>query len=139
MPLVWLSRFKGFRHVERVYGPDLMLVLCERSVAQDYQHFFYGGARGVLGQLADILSQRFPGLVVAGTYSPPFRPLTSEEDEEIVRMINQASPDIVWVGLGTPKQEHWIVEHIGRLNAPILIGVGAAFDFLTGRKPQAPR
>jgi len=139
MPLVWLSRLKGFRHVGRVYGPDLMLALCERSVAQGYRHFFYGGAEGVPEQLATVLQNRFPGLQVVGTFSPPFRPLTPEEDREVVRMINEANPDIVWVGLSTPKQERWMAEHIDRLTAPVLIGVGAAFDFHTGRKPQAPR
>ncbi len=139
MPLVWLSRLKGFRHVDRVYGPDLMLALCERSVARGYRHFFYGGAKGVPEQLSEVLQRRFPGLCIVGTYSPPFRPLTAEEDEEVVRMINGADPDIVWVGLSTPKQERWMADHVGRLTAPVLIGVGAAFDFHTGRKPQAPR
>ncbi len=139
MPLVWLSWFKGFRYVDRVYGPDLMLALCERSVAKGYRHFFYGGVEGVPEQLAEVLQKRFPGLQVAGTYSPPFRPLTPEESERVVRMINSATPDIIWVGLGSPKQEHWMAEHRARLTAPVLIGVGAAFDFLTGRKPQAPR
>ncbi|MEM4203324.1 MAG: WecB/TagA/CpsF family glycosyltransferase [Candidatus Methanomethylicaceae archaeon] len=139
MPLVWLARLKGFHHVDRVYGPDLMLALCERSVARGYRHFFYGGAEGVPEQLADVLQKRFPGLQVAGMYSPPFRPLTPEEDERIVQMLNEANPDIVWVGLGSPKQEYWMAGHRARLTAPVLIGVGAAFDFLTGRKPQAPR
>jgi len=139
MPLVWLSRLQGFHHVERVYGPDLMLALCERSVAKGYRHFFYGGAEGVPEQLASVLQKRFPGLQVAGTFSPPFRPLTADEDDRIVQMINAAAPDIVWVGLSTPKQERWMAGHRERLTAPVLIGVGAAFDFLTGRKPQAPR
>ncbi len=139
MPLVWLSRFYGFKHVERVYGPDLMLAVCERSVAMGWKHFFYGGANGVPEQLSNKLQKRFPGLKVVGTYSPPFRPLTPEEDEEVIQMINNANPDIVWVGLSTPKQELWMAEHVGRLTAPVLIGVGAAFDFLSGRKPQAPR
>ena len=139
MPLVWLSRLKGFRHVDRVYGPDLMLALCERSVTRGCRHFLYGGAKGVPEQLAAVLQQRFPGLCVVGTYSPPFRPLTPEEDRKVVRMINEANPDIVWVGLSTPKQERWMAAHVGRLIAPVLIGVGAAFDFHTGRKPQAPR
>lgn len=139
MPLVWLSRLKGYRHVDRVYGPDLMLALCERSAARGYRHFFYGGAEGVPERLKSILQARFPGLQVVGTYSPPFRPLTPEEDEQIVTMINAAAPDIVWIGLNTPKQERWMAEHRARLRAPVLIGVGAAFDFLTGRKPQAPR
>jgi N-acetylglucosaminyldiphosphoundecaprenol N-acetyl-beta-D-mannosaminyltransferase len=86
-----------------------------------------------------VLQKRFPGLQVAGTFSPPFRPLTPDEDEQVVQIINKAAPDIVWVGLGSPKQEYWMAEHVGRLTAPVLIGVGAAFDFLTGRKPQAPR
>jgi len=139
MPLVWLSRIRGFRQVDRVYGPDLMLALCERSVVRGYRQFFYGGAEGVPEQLADSLRRRFPGLQVAGAYSPPFRPLTPEEDAEIVQMINEADADIVWVGLSTPKQELWMADHLGRVKAPVMIGVGAAFDFHTGRKPQAPR
>jgi len=116
-----------------------MLALCEHSVSAGYCHFFYGGAAGVPEQLAAMLQKRFPGLQVVGTYSPPFRSLTPKEDEQIVRMINEAEPDIVWVGLSTPKQERWMAEHVGRLVAPVLIGVGAAFDFLSGRKRQAPR
>lgn len=139
MPLVWLSRLKGLGHVERVYGPHLMLAICERSVSKGYRHFFYGGAEGLPEQLAVVLQNRFPGLQVVGTFSPPFRPLTAEEDEQIVQMINENRPDIVWIGLSTPKQERWMAEHTHRLNAPVLIGVGAAFDFLSGRKPQAPR
>ncbi|RMF26233.1 MAG: glycosyltransferase [Chloroflexi bacterium] len=139
MPLVWLSRLYGYHHVDRVYGPDLMLALCERSIKRGYRHFFYGGAEGVPERLAARLQSRFPGLIVAGTYSPPFRPLRPDEDEQIVQLINETSPDIVWVGLGSPKQERWMAEHIDRLTAPVLIGVGAAFDFHTGRKPQAPR
>ena len=138
MPLVWLSHLKGFRHVERGYGPDLMLALCEHSVEKGYRHYFYGGAEGVPQQLASNLQQWFPGLQVAGTYSPPFRPLTEAEDAQVVEMINEANPDIAWVGLSTPKQERWMAAHVGRLNAPVLLGVGAAFDFHTGRKPQAP-
>jgi N-acetylglucosaminyldiphosphoundecaprenol N-acetyl-beta-D-mannosaminyltransferase len=104
-----------------------------------YRHFFYGGENGVPELLATLLKKRFPGLQVVGTFSPPFRPLTLEEDERIVQIINEAEPDIVWVGLGTPKQELWMAEHRERLKAPVLIGVGAAFDFLSGRKPQAPK
>jgi len=139
MPLVWLSRLRGFPHVERVYGPDLMLALCSGSVAMGYRHFFYGGARDVADRLAANLRRRIPELLVAGIYSPPFRPLTAEEDERIVEMINETNPDIVWVGLGTPKQEHWMAKHVGRLRAPALIGVGAAFDYHAGLKRQAPR
>ena len=136
--LVWLSRLRGFRHVERVYGPDLMLALCERSVHTGYRHFFYGGDRDVPDRLAGNLQRRFQGLRVAGGHSPPFRALTDEEDEAIVKLIDAARPDIVWVGLSTPKQEHWMAKHVDRLRASVLIGVGAAFDFHAGLKKQAP-
>jgi len=140
MPLVWLSRLKGHRHVDRIYGPDLMLALCERSTTKNgFRHFFYGGAEGVPEQLVANLRQRFPRLQVVGIYSPPFRPLTPEEDERVVQIINQAAPDIIWVGLSTPKQERWMAVHLGHVEAPVLIGVGAAFDFLAGQKRQAPR
>jgi N-acetylglucosaminyldiphosphoundecaprenol N-acetyl-beta-D-mannosaminyltransferase len=139
MPLVWLSRLMGFRRVERVYGPDLMLAACERSTELGHRHFFYGGGPGVAERLAARLQVRFPGLKLAGTCSPPFRPLTPEEDRAVVERINAALPDIVWVGLSTPKQERWMASHIGRLQAPVLIGVGAAFDFHAGLKQQAPR
>ncbi|MBA3583884.1 MAG: WecB/TagA/CpsF family glycosyltransferase, partial [Gemmatimonadetes bacterium] len=99
----------------------------------------YGGGEGVPELLAERLASRFRGLQVVGTYSPPFRNLTLEEDEEIVERINSARPDIVWVGLSTPKQERWMHEHVGRLNAPVMVGVGAAFDFHAGLKKQAPR
>jgi len=138
MPLVWLCHIKGYRTVSRVYGPDLMLAFCERSVGCGYRHFLYGGAEGAPGRLAANLQQRFPGLLVAGTYSPPFRTLTPEEDARFVQIINEAAPDIVWVGLGSPKQERWMAAHVGQLTAPALIGVGAAFDFLVGQKKQAP-
>jgi N-acetylglucosaminyldiphosphoundecaprenol N-acetyl-beta-D-mannosaminyltransferase len=138
MPLVWWSKACGWRHTSRVYGPDLMLGCCERSMATGYRHFFYGGDAGVGDLLARRLNKRFPGLMIAGTYTPPFRPLTPQEDEAVVRRINDAGADIVWVGLSTPKQEYWMAEHVGRLDAPVLIGVGAAFDFHAGLKRQAP-
>ena len=138
MPLVWLGRLHGFTHVKRVYGPDLMLALCERSVELSYRHFFYGGSAHVPDRLAANLRQRFPGLHVAGVYSPPFRPLTDEEDDGVVKLINSARPHIVWVGLSTPKQEQWMAKHVGRLDGAVLIGVGAAFDFHAGVKRQAP-
>lgn len=139
MPLVWLSRLHGHGHVERVYGPDLMLALCEHSLSRGYGHYFYGGGEGVSELLADNLRRLFPGLRVVGGYSPPFRPLSDAEDERVVEAINEADPEIVWVGLSTPKQERWMTEHVGRLTAPVLIGVGAAFDFHSGLKRQAPR
>ncbi len=139
MSLVWLLRLKGYQDVERVYGPDLLLAVCQASLLRGYRHFFFGSEPGVPELLAERLRARFPSLQVGGTYSPPFRPLTEQEDLHIVDQINAAQPDIVWVGISTPKQERWMSEHLGVINAPVLIGVGAAFDFLSGNKRQAPR
>jgi N-acetylglucosaminyldiphosphoundecaprenol N-acetyl-beta-D-mannosaminyltransferase len=139
MPMVWLSRLNGHKHVDRVYGPDLMLEVCARTRARSYRHFFYGGSMKTLDLLARRMSEQFPNLQIVGTYAPPFRALTPQEDREIVRMIGAAKPDIVWVGLGCPKQEYWMAEHVDRLHVPVLIGVGAAFDFHAGTKKQAPR
>jgi N-acetylglucosaminyldiphosphoundecaprenol N-acetyl-beta-D-mannosaminyltransferase len=138
MPLVWISRLLGFRHVDRVYGPDLMLAICKRSPGRGYRHFFYGGGDGVAALLKERLQARYPGLDVVGTFTPPFRPLTEEEDEDIVQCINALSPDIVWIGLSTPKQERWMAAHLGRIGASVMIGVGAAFDFHAGLKKEAP-
>ena len=139
MPMVWLGRQRGFEFIGRVYGPDLMLAVCERSQRTGFRHFFYGGNDGVPELLRDKLVERYPGLQVVGTYSPPFRPLIDEEQTAVIDMINDADPDIVWVGLGMPKQERWMAAHVSSLNAPVLIGVGAAFDFHSGLKMQAPR
>lgn len=138
MPLVWLGRLKGHAHVGRVYGPDLMLALCEATAARGTRHFLFGGAEGVAEALADNLKRRFPGLTIAGTYSPPFRSLTPQEDTQIVDMLRQAKADVIWVGLGAPKQERWMAAHCDLLPGSVLIGVGAAFDFHTGRARQAP-
>jgi N-acetylglucosaminyldiphosphoundecaprenol N-acetyl-beta-D-mannosaminyltransferase len=138
MPLVWLCRRAGYRQVDRVYGPELMLQCCEHARGAG-GHFFYGGHPGVAERLAERLESRFPGLKVAGTYSPPFRALSEFESQEIIRLINEADPDYVWVGLSTPKQEHWMAANRAALRAPALIGVGAAFDFNAGLKRQAPR
>ena len=137
-PLVWLGRRKGFPLRRRVYGPELMERFCEETATEGYRHFFYGGAPGVAQDLAARFAARFPGLQIAGAYCPPFRPLTQEEDEEEVSVINRARADVVWVGLGAPKQERWMAEHQHRIKAPLLIGVGAAFDLHTGRIAQAP-
>src|SRR5262245_58964499 len=129
MPMVWLSRFQGYHHVQRVYGPDLMTAVCRESEKWGYSHFFYGGAPGVAERLAHKLKSRVPRLKVVGTHCPPFRPLTQEEDQTIVEKINAVRPNIVWVGISTPRQERWMAEHVGRLSSSVLIGVGAAFDF----------
>jgi N-acetylglucosaminyldiphosphoundecaprenol N-acetyl-beta-D-mannosaminyltransferase len=139
MPVVWMSRALGFKRTERVYGPDLMAALTAISAERGYRQFYYGGAPGVADRLASELSAKHPHLQVAGSYTPPFRKLTPDEDDDVVRVINGVRPDIVWVGLSTPKQEYWMADHVGRIEAPVMIGVGAAFDFLAGLKPQAPR
>jgi N-acetylglucosaminyldiphosphoundecaprenol N-acetyl-beta-D-mannosaminyltransferase len=138
MPLVWISRIRGYPLQRRVYGPELMLTFCEQTCRKGYRHYFYGGAPGAPEQLAHILRTRCPGLQVAGTYSPPFRPLTGQEDEEIAAMIQRAAPDVLWVGLSNGKQERWMYKHRDRLNVPVMAGVGAAFDLNTGRVRQAP-
>ncbi len=139
MAVVWALHWLGYPWVTRVCGYDLMLALGERSQEQGYRHFFYGGAPGVPQRLIERLQQRFPGLQVVGWYSPPFRPLTPEEDAAVVEMINEKNPDIVWVGLSTPKQEKWMAAHVDSLQHVVMLGVGAAFDFHAGVKRRAPQ
>jgi N-acetylglucosaminyldiphosphoundecaprenol N-acetyl-beta-D-mannosaminyltransferase len=138
MPLVWMGRLQGCR-VERVYGPDLMLALCDKGRDGGVRHYFYGGTEDVLKALEAALVRRFPGLKIAGSWAPPFRPLTLEEKADAMARINEAAPDIVWVGIGTPKQDFWVSEFRPRLHAPVLIPVGAAFNFHAGAVRQAPR
>ncbi|MGB7346299.1 MAG: WecB/TagA/CpsF family glycosyltransferase [Pirellulaceae bacterium] len=138
MPVVWICNWLGKHTTQRVYGPDLLLRVCASSQQSRHRHFFYGGADGVAEQLAVVLKERFPDMQIAGTCSPPFKQLSSEEDQEIVNQINAAKPDIVWVGLGAPKQEQWMADHIDSINGTLFIGIGAAFDFHTGRVRQAP-
>ncbi|MGH9344358.1 MAG: WecB/TagA/CpsF family glycosyltransferase [Terriglobia bacterium] len=139
MPLVWLSRINGYQWVSRVYGPDLMLAVCGGSLERGYRHFLYGGAPGVAERLAERLVGRFPGLTIAGLYSPPFRSLSPREDNAISDRIARSRANIVWIGISTPKQELWMAQHVKRLAPAVLIGVGAAFDFHAGLKKQAPR
>jgi N-acetylglucosaminyldiphosphoundecaprenol N-acetyl-beta-D-mannosaminyltransferase len=139
MAIVWLLKLRGMAGVERVYGPDLLLRACGHFQAQGVRHFFYGGAPGVPEKLAAVLARRFPQLQVAGVLSPPYRPLTAAEDARFIEEIRSKDADIVWVGLSTPRQDRWMAEHVGRVGAPVLIGVGAAFDFVSGEKRQAPR
>ncbi|HLF78778.1 MAG TPA: WecB/TagA/CpsF family glycosyltransferase [Dehalococcoidia bacterium] len=138
MPLVWLSRLKGAQSIERVYGPDAMLAFAEHGLQQGWRHFFYGGTPKSAEALQTRLQSKFPGLVVAGTYAPPFRPLTEDEKQDIVDQINRTKPDLIWVGLGMPKQELWSAEFQARLDAPVILAVGAAFDFHAGVIRQAP-
>ncbi len=138
MPLVWLADREVAWQVKRVYGPNLMLAACKRSVESGHSHYLLGGADGVPLLVADELKRRFPGIQIAGTYSPPFRDLSQQEEERLIEEINRADPDIIWVALGTPKQDLWMAEHRDKLNAPVMIAVGAAFNFIIGRVPQAP-
>jgi N-acetylglucosaminyldiphosphoundecaprenol N-acetyl-beta-D-mannosaminyltransferase len=138
MPLVWVGRAMGQR-VGRVCGPDTMLALMDQSRTAGGRHFFYGGAPGVPERLAERLTARFPGLNVVGTHSPPFRLLTAEEDAAEVAQINATRADFVWVGLGSPKQDRWVMEHRARLTAAVVLAVGAAFDFHSGSLRRAPR
>jgi N-acetylglucosaminyldiphosphoundecaprenol N-acetyl-beta-D-mannosaminyltransferase len=125
-------------HIARFNGPVLQLEASQFGIARKWRHFFYGGKPGVADEMARRLTERYPGLVVCGSYCPPFRELAPEEDRKVVDMINEARPDIVWVGLGLVKQERWIQEHLRRVKAPWMIGVGAAFDYLAGTVPWAP-
>ena len=137
MPLVWIGRWYGFRLQRRVYGPELLETFC-RDTSDRYAHFFYGGPPGVAEKLGKILQQRY-GIRVAGAYSPPFRPLNADEKCRLQELVRNARPDVLWVGLSTPKQEAWMAEYRDLLGIPVMVGVGAAFDFLTGTASQAPR
>jgi len=138
-PLVWALRALGHSDASRIYGPELMARYCERAAESGVRMFLYGGRnQGALVQLVLNLRHRYPGLQIAGGYSPPFRPETEEERDAIAAEINASGADIVWVGTGQPKQEKWMAEMRDRLDAPILAGVGAAFDFHAGLVPQAP-
>ncbi len=138
MPTVWVGRMQGTRAMRRVYGPDYMLAMCKLSEKRGYRHFLYGGKPGVAEKLRSRLETLIPSIGIVGTYTPPFRPLTPEEDDELIGLINRTRPDIVWVGLSTPKQERFMAQYIERLNTNLLVGVGAAFDIHAGLLTDAP-
>lgn len=138
MPIVWFLRRHGFPAAQRICGPDLMPALFGRSGARSYRHFLYGGSANTLTRLRERLAREFPRAQIVGAYSPPFRALSAAEDALVVDIVNEACPDVVWVGLGAPKQERWMATHFERLRAPVLIGVGAAFDMLAGTVRRAP-
>jgi N-acetylglucosaminyldiphosphoundecaprenol N-acetyl-beta-D-mannosaminyltransferase len=138
MPLLWLGRLWGHDLKRRVYGPDLLLEFCRSTSTKGHKHFFYGGAAGTPGKLGKELTKRFPSINIAGSYSPPFRLLSPEEDASVVSMINCAEPDVLWIGLGCPKQESWMYKHRDRLNARVMVGVGQAFAIHAREAPQAP-
>ena len=138
MPLVWLGRAHGFREIEKVYAPDIMNLEFSLSVERAHKHFLYGGKPGVADELTRRLRARFRGISITGSYCPPFRPLDAREEADVVQRINASNADIVWCGLGCPKQEKWMARFRPQLNAAVLIGVGAGFDFLAGERPLAP-
>ena len=135
-PLVWVARIKGHRFRRRVSGCDLVDNFC-RDTRGAYRHFFYGGTPGAAERLANRLRDRF-GILVAGTYTPPFRPLTDAEESELISIVEKASPDVLWVGLSSPKQETWMYQHRLKLKVPLMLGVGAAFDLNSGNVQRAP-
>jgi N-acetylglucosaminyldiphosphoundecaprenol N-acetyl-beta-D-mannosaminyltransferase len=139
MPLVWLGRRLAPKEVSRVYGPDFLLEFCRRSEQSGVRHFFYGSTDSVVEKLVSELKRRFPALVICGCYSPPYRSIGASPWIEDVTRIRAARPDIIWIGLGTPKQELWMRMHAPELPECVLLGVGAAFDFHSKTKPQAPR
>ena len=138
MPLVWALRALGAGAVTRVCGPDVLPAACEYGLSRGWLHYFYGGAPGVAERLTGKLVKRYPGLQIAGTQCPPFRRLSSEENEIACSEIRAARPDFVWVGLGTPKQEVWMFEHRGQCGGAIMLGIGAAFDFHANLVRRAP-
>lgn len=125
--------------IPRLHGPDLMLSCCEIGISRGWRHYFYGGKNGVPEKVNNNFSKKFKNFNAVGCYSPPFRPLGFDEDKIIVDKINQANPDFLWVGLGLLKQENWIAEHLGKINVPWMIGVGAAFDFHAQTVKRAPK
>jgi N-acetylglucosaminyldiphosphoundecaprenol N-acetyl-beta-D-mannosaminyltransferase len=139
MPVVWAANALGGELDDRVYGPELMLRYSERCAERGHRVFLYGGRdQGSLQQLALNLRLKYPGIKIVGGYSPPFRPLTGEEESSVADQINAARPDVVWVGIGVPKQEKWMARMRDRIDAPVMAAVGAAFDFHAGRVSQAP-
>jgi N-acetylglucosaminyldiphosphoundecaprenol N-acetyl-beta-D-mannosaminyltransferase len=138
MPMVWVGRCQRHRDMRRVYGPDLMAAICEASRDGAYRHFLYGGNQGIAQELKERLEQRFPGIRIVGTFTPPFRPLNPDEEEALRRQVQDARPDFFWVGLSTPKQEAFMARYLPRLDATVMLGVGAAFDIHTGHHKDAP-
>jgi N-acetylglucosaminyldiphosphoundecaprenol N-acetyl-beta-D-mannosaminyltransferase len=139
MPTVWMGRMQGFTGMRRVFGPDLMLAIMSHPELASRSHFLYGGAPGVASELRHRLTQRLPNLRIVGHYTPPFRQLNDDEELQLSRLLSETKPDITWVGLSTPKQERFMAEYLPRLSTTLMIGVGAAFDFHTGRLRDSPQ
>lgn len=139
MPTVWVGRMQGNSTMKRVFGPDLMLEVCRRSAGSGIRHFLYGGKPGIADELAERLRQMCPGIEVVGTFTPPFRPLLPAETLTLEGQLESTLPDIIWVGLSTPKQEKFMAANFRQLSCKIMIGVGAAFDIHTGHVKDAPQ
>lgn len=133
MPMTWVGRLQGFRHMDRVFGPDFMAAMCRLSAQRGYRNFLYGGQPGVAELLRDNLTAKYPGLHICGTCTPPFGSLTPQQECEISARIQASKPHILWVGLSTPRQEHFMAQYLDRFQVPLLVGVGAAFDYHAGR------
>jgi N-acetylglucosaminyldiphosphoundecaprenol N-acetyl-beta-D-mannosaminyltransferase len=133
MPTVWMGRHQGHTNMQRIAGPDLMLEVLSRDEFRGRTHFLFGGKEGIAEELRDNLMIRYPNLRIAGTYTPPFGPMSPEQDEEFRAMIRRAEPDIIWVGISTPRQEYFMAQYLPVLESTLMFGVGAAFDFHTGR------
>ncbi|PKO01336.1 MAG: glycosyltransferase [Chloroflexi bacterium HGW-Chloroflexi-4] len=139
MAIVWLLQLKGYKETRRVYGPDLLMAACQHGANKNWKHFFYGGEPGVARNLSDKLQHQIPNLQITGTCSPPFGRPTSIEENALLNMLNQSGADFLWVGMSSPWQEIWMHENRDRIRIPVMVGVGAAFDFLSGSKKQAPK
>jgi len=139
MPCVWVSKIKGSKNIERCFGPEVFIRIMGISVKNDIKHFFYGGNDGVADKLKLNMEQKFPGIKIAGTYCPPFRPLNLDEEVQLKNQVEACKPDIIWVGLSTPKQEIFMSKYIESLNTKLMFGVGAAFDYHTGSLIIAPK
>jgi N-acetylglucosaminyldiphosphoundecaprenol N-acetyl-beta-D-mannosaminyltransferase len=139
MPAVWMGRIQGFSNMQRVFGPDLMLEVIGRKELSTCRHFLCGGGPGVAEQLRDEMVRRFPWAVIAGVYTPPFRAMTAEEEADLAMRVRQARPDIIWVGLSTPKQDRFMAKYLPLLDTKLMVGVGAAFLFHTGAIQDSPQ
>ncbi len=139
MPLVWVGKMRGHSNISRVYGPDYLMAMCGVSVGRGYRHFFFGGKAGVAERLTQSLEKKFPGIDIVGLYTPPFRPLNVSEEDELEELIERTKPDVLWVGLGSPKQERFMAKYCGRFDVRLMVGVGAAFDIHSGAVKEAPK
>ena len=136
-PLSSVGRKRGYTQMERVTGPSYMEEILKVSGQYGYRHFFYGSSKETTDKMADVIKERYPDVIIAGVFNPPFRPLTAAEDTEVIKMITETQPNFVWVGLGAPKQEIWMAEHQYKIPG-LMVGVGAAFDYLAGNIQRAP-